>query len=164
MTNCAALLALWLAGTSKNASGSDFWWVDPAAAIALSLYILWNWFETAKEQVEFIVGKSASESFMREIREVADTHSNSPKMVCDQLRAYHFGPRFLVEVEVVLPASTPLRVSHDLGMELQWKIEAMEDVERCFVHIDYTARAYDEHQMRQRSPASSHDETSMDRF
>jgi hypothetical protein len=32
-----------------------------------------------------------------------------------------------------------------VGMELQYEIEAMEEVERCFVHIDYAARPYDEH-------------------
>ena len=40
---------------------------------------------------------------------------------------------------------TPLKKSHDLGMELQYEIEAREEVERCFVHIDYETRDYDEH-------------------
>merc|ERR1712238_106130 len=31
------------------------------------------------------------------------------------------------------------------GMELQYEIEGKEDVERCFVHIDYEKREYDEH-------------------
>lgn len=30
-------------------------------------------------------------------------------------------------------------------MELQYEIEAREEVERCFVHIDYESRDYDEH-------------------
>ena len=30
-------------------------------------------------------------------------------------------------------------------MELQYEIEALEEVERCFVHIDYETRDYDEH-------------------
>jgi len=30
-------------------------------------------------------------------------------------------------------------------MELQYEIEAREEVERCFVHIDYETREYDEH-------------------
>eukprot|EP00980_Cylindrotheca_fusiformis_P027932 scaffold22569_cov116-Cylindrotheca_fusiformis.AAC.3 len=38
-----------------------------------------------------------------------------------------------------------LKESHDLGMELQYEIEAQEDVERCLVHIDYETRDYDEH-------------------
>jgi hypothetical protein len=45
-------------------------------------------------------------------------------MTLDTLRAYHFGPKFLVEVEVVMPKKTLLKESHDLGMELQYEIEA----------------------------------------
>ena len=66
-------------------------------------------------------------------------------MIVDVVRAYHFGPKFLVELEVVLPKDTLLLESHDLGMELQYEIEGREDVERCFVHIDYEMRNYDEH-------------------
>ena len=67
------------------------------------------------------------------------------KMIVDVCRAYHFGPKFLVELEVVLPRHTLLLESHDLGMDLQYEVEAMEEVERCFVHIDYETRPYDEH-------------------
>ena len=63
----------------------------------------------------------------------------------DVVRAYHFGPKFLVELEVVLPRDTLLYESHDMGMELQYEIESREEVERCFVHIDYESRPYDEH-------------------
>ena len=44
-----------------------------------------------------------------------------------------------------MPKHTLLKESHDLGMELQYEIEAREEVERCFVHIDYESRDYDEH-------------------
>lgn len=37
---------------------------------------------------------------------------------------------------------TRLQVSHDICMDLQWKIEALEDVERAFVHVDYKERNY----------------------
>lgn len=50
-----------------------------------------------------------------------------------------------VELEVVLPADMPLIQSHDIGMDLQYEIEGLEEVERCFVHIDYEKRDYDEH-------------------
>ena len=31
----------------------------------------------------------------------------------------------------------PLKEAHDIGEQLQIKIEKMEDVERAFVHLDY---------------------------
>ena len=61
------------------------------------------------------------------------------------MRAYHFGPKFLVEVEIVMAEDTLLRDSHDCGIMLQHKIESLPEVERCFVHIDYQQREVDDH-------------------
>ena len=66
-------------------------------------------------------------------------------MLVDVFRAYHFELKFLVELEFVIPRKILLFKSHDLGMELQYEIEGREEVDRCFVHIDYEQRPYDEH-------------------
>ena len=44
-----------------------------------------------------------------------------------------------------MAAETPLRDSHDVGIVLQHKIERLEQVDRCFVHLDYQARVVDDH-------------------
>ena len=43
----------------------------------------------------------------------------------DTVRAYHFGERFLVEVDIVLPEQMPLREAHDIGQVLQDRIQAL---------------------------------------
>lgn len=156
----ALLLTLW---------NEHLWLSDPIGAILISLYIIFSWYSTGKEQIEQLTGKAAPREFIDELYETANNFD--PKMevsvwVCrevlgivqqidgtngvtyaqvDVVRAYHFGPKFLVELEVVLPRDTLLFESHDLGMELQYEIESREEVERCFVHIDYESRPYDEH-------------------
>ena len=117
--------------------------LDPIGAIIISLYIIFSWYSTGKEQIEQLTGKAAPADFIDELYEMAANFD--AKMEVDVVRAYHFGPKFLVELEVVLPKDTLLFESHDLGMELQYEIESREEVERCFVHIDYESRPYDEH-------------------
>ncbi len=119
------------------------WWVDPVGAMAVSAYIIYSWFSTGREQIEQLTGKAAPKDFVEEIGKNASNYD--PRVVVDVCRAYHFGPKFLVELEIVLPKDTLLLESHDIGMNLQYKIEAREEVERCFVHIDYEKREYDEH-------------------
>lgn len=138
LSNGVAAVALLLALYSN-----DLWWVDPAGAIMISVYIIYSWYHTGKEQIEQLTGKSAPTEFIDELLELAEHFDG--RMVVDTCRAYHFGPKFLVELEVVMPQHTLLKESHDLGMELQYEIEAREEVERCFVHIDYETRPYDEH-------------------
>ena len=87
--------------------------------------------------------KSAPSELIEELLDLAEHFDE--RLLVDTCRAYHFGPKFLVELEVVMPMDTLLKESHDLGMELQYEIEAREEVERCFVHIDYESRDYDEH-------------------
>jgi len=123
-------------------SGS-LWWCDGVGAILISLYIIYSWYETGKEQIEHLTGKSAPDDFLEELTDLAEHFDE--RLLVDTCRAYHFGPKFLVELEVVMPSDTLLKESHDLGMELQYEIEAREEVERCFVHIDYESREYDEH-------------------
>ncbi|CAB9517643.1 Metal tolerance protein [Seminavis robusta] len=138
LSNAVAAAALLAALKAEQ-----LWFLDPVGAILISLYIIWSWFETGKEQIEQLTGKSAPEDFIEELLEIANHFDE--RMLVDVCRAYHFGPKFLVELEVVLPKNTLLFESHDLGMELQYEIESREEVERCFVHIDYEQRPYDEH-------------------
>lgn len=117
-------------------------------------------------------------------------------------RCYSFGPRFNVEMEVVLPGTMTVAESHDIALDLQHKVrggcrgcctrcaglqclpgegrgasqpyleltecstfftgdwaadadcraslpqlEALEDVERAFVHVDYEKRSWPEHKV-----------------
>lgn len=138
LSNAVAAMALVAAYASPS-----LWFVDPVGAIFISVYIIYSWYETGKEQIEQLTGKSAPSDYLSEIKEVASAFHD--KMEVDVCRAYHFGPKFLVELECVLPRDTILMESHDLGMELQYEIEGREEVERCFVHLDYERRSYDEH-------------------
>lgn len=138
LSNTIALLAPQLTRLGKG------WWIaDPIAGIVISVYIIFRWVQTGMEQAEMIVGKRADAEFLRKLHETAAKHSTD--MQLDQLTAYHFGPKYLVEIEMVMSQSTSLRESHDAGITLQHEIETFDEVERCFVHIDYQLRLHDDH-------------------
>jgi hypothetical protein len=120
-----------------------WWWCDPVGAIVISVYIIRAWLLTALEQVEMVVGKEADPEFVERVQEISRNHSELMKL--DTVRAYHFGPKFLVELEMVMDQNTPLHITHDTGIRLQHKIENIDEVERCFVHIDYSFREFDDH-------------------
>lgn len=138
LSNSVAAVALLIALREPS-----LWFLDPVGAIGISLYIIYSWYITGREQIEHLTGKVAPEEFIEELVELASNLDH--RIEVDHVRAYHFGPKFLVELEVVMPRETLLFESHDVGMELQYEIESREEVERCFVHIDYQTRPYDEH-------------------
>ncbi|KAL9560196.1 hypothetical protein MBANPS3_000048 [Mucor bainieri] len=110
-------------------------WVDPVGSIVIALIILYSWTCTLLEHIPLVVGKSASPEFLNLITYIALTHPQVTHV--DTCRAYFAGTNLFVEVDIVLPPTMELRESHDIGEDLQIKLESLPDVERAFVHVDY---------------------------
>ncbi|KAG0275077.1 hypothetical protein BGZ96_003957 [Linnemannia gamsii] len=120
------------------------WWLDAAGAIVVALIILRSWVWTAYEQIQLIVGKTADPAFLKKLTYIALTHHRKILQV-DTCTAYHAGNNLFVEVDVVMSPDTPLIVSHDISESLQIKLEALPNVERAFVHVDYETSHAPEH-------------------
>ncbi|KAJ0161722.1 Metal tolerance protein 10 [Colletotrichum tanaceti] len=136
------------------------WYLDPIGAICIALLILFSWVSNAFDQVWLLVGKSAPRGFVSKLIYMALTHDTrilkvdtvsilSPRVLEPpnrrQCRAYHAGQKYYVEIDVVMDESTALKISHDVAQELQRKVEGLGDVERAFVHVDYS-EAHDPHE------------------
>eukprot|EP00611_Tribonema_gayanum_P023730 TRINITY_DN505_c0_g1_i4.p1 TRINITY_DN505_c0_g1~~TRINITY_DN505_c0_g1_i4.p1 ORF type:complete len:381 (-),score=89.65 TRINITY_DN505_c0_g1_i4:315-1457(-) len=124
------------------------WWVDGVGAILISIWIISRWVSLTLEQTEKIIGKSAPQEFIVMIEGLANEHHEFIAVDCT--RAYHFGARFMVEMEVIMPPTMLLAQSHDIALELQHKLEALDEVERAFVHVDYARRDYPEHKVERK--------------
>mmetsp|Transcript_9270 Transcript_9270/g.15064 ORF Transcript_9270/g.15064 Transcript_9270/m.15064 type:complete len:584 (+) Transcript_9270:100-1851(+) len=140
LSNSVALFTAYLSNKYQ-----DIWWFDPVGGIVIAIYICVMWMFVAQEQAGMLEGVAAEPTFLKEVRELANTFHE--KMYVDVVRAYHFGKRYLVEVEVVLPGNMVVVQAHDISLELQKKIERLENVERAFVHVDYMTRDEDEHKV-----------------
>lgn len=140
MSNSFAVVA---AGIAYNFQ--MVWWLDPIGAILISVVIIYRWYDIISEQVKKIVGHTAPPEFIESVQQLALDHD--PRLAVDCLRAYHFGVRYNVELEIVLPGSMTVAESHDLALALQHKIELLEDVERAFVHVDHLHRDGLEHKV-----------------
>ena len=138
MSNLVALLAALVAWRWSAA-----WSADPIGAILMSVYICINWSSIALEQIDHIVGRAADPDFLESVRTLSSSFHE--QLIPDIIRAYHFGARYLVELEVILPAAMTVREAHDISLALQQSVEQLSAVERCFVHVDWKGRDVDEH-------------------
>lgn len=102
------------------------------------------WCRTIYHEFEFLAGKSAEKEFLQLIVYKTVTFSDEIEKV-DTVRAYHTGPELFVEVDIVMPADTPLLRAHDLSQQLQDKIELLPGVARAFVHVDHETTHSPEH-------------------
>jgi len=127
------------------AGGSKLvWWLDPVGGMIIALGIIASWLRTLYGQFQFLAGKSAPHDFLQLVIYKAATFSDEIEQV-DTVRAYHSGPNFFVEVDIVMAGDTPLWKAHDLSQQMQDKLETLPGVERAFVHVDHEATHTPEH-------------------
>ena len=132
-------------GLMTSVLGSKLrWWIDPMGAIILSTLIAFLWLRTAYSEFQLLIGVSADTSFLQHITYISMTHSPLIKSL-DTVRAWHSGPRRIVEVDIVMDQNMTLKDTHDVAEELQMKLESLPDVERCYVHVDYETSHSPEH-------------------
>ncbi|KAL9259369.1 Metal tolerance protein 5-like protein [Drosera capensis] len=137
ITNIIGLIAALLANYVRG-------WMDPVGAIILALYTIRTWSMTVLENVNSLVGKSATPDYLRKLTYLCWNHHKAIKHI-DTVRAYTFGSHYFVEVDIVLPAAMPLQEAHDIGESLQEKLELLPEIERAFVHLDYEYSHKPEH-------------------
>ncbi|KAF8665411.1 hypothetical protein AX16_000430 [Volvariella volvacea WC 439] len=132
-------------GILMSTGGSKLqWWLDPMGAIIIGLGITISWTRTIYHQFELLAGKSASHEFLQLLIYKAATFSDEIEKI-DTVRAYHSGPDYFVEIDIVMNADTPLWRAHDISQQLQDKIEVLPNVERAFVHVDHETTHMPEH-------------------
>jgi cation diffusion facilitator family transporter len=140
MSNSMAILTAGIASEYTS-----LWFMDAFGATVISCVIIYRWVIIILEWVRKIVGHAAPDEFVQEVENLCRRHD--PRMSLDCTRIYYFGSRYLVEVEVVLPGDMPTWESHDIALDLQHKIESLDDVERAFVHVDHKLRDGLEHKV-----------------
>ncbi|ETN39015.1 uncharacterized protein HMPREF1541_07057 [Cyphellophora europaea CBS 101466] len=114
------------------------WWLDPAGAAILSLYIIYDWADTCLENVTRLCGTAVDDRLGKKLTYLA--YRFAPVVMgFKSIKAYHAGDGVWVEYDVLLDEKTPLRRSHDISETLQYCAEALTEVDRCFVTTDYSA-------------------------
>lgn len=132
-------------GLLMSAGGSKLkWWLDPMGAIIIAAGVIAAWTKTIHGQFGLLAGRSAPHEFIQLLTYKATTFSDEIEQI-DTVRAYHSGPDYYVEIDVVMDANTPLWKAHDISQQLQDKIEVLPNVGRAFVHVDHETTHTPEH-------------------
>ncbi|KAG8219383.1 CDF manganese transporter [Butyriboletus roseoflavus] len=132
-------------GILMSAGGSRLrWWLDPVGGVLIAAGVIIAWVHTIYKEFCLLAGKSAPNEFIQLVIYKAMTFSADIDKI-DTVRAYHSGPDYFVEVDIVMDASTPLWKAHDVSQQLQDKLEELPNVERAFVHVDHETTHAPEH-------------------
>ncbi|KAF7297784.1 Cation diffusion facilitator [Mycena kentingensis (nom. inval.)] len=132
-------------GILTNAGGSKLaWWIDPLGALLISLALVLVWGRTIYKQFLLLAGIAAPHEFRQLVIYKAMMFADDIQKI-DSCTVYHAGPDYVVEVDIVMEAETPLWRAHDLSQALQDKIEQLPNVGRAYVHVDHEYSHKPEH-------------------
>lgn len=132
-------------GIFTSAAGAKIiWFLDPMGAMIIATGVMISWCITIYGQFKLLAGIAAPIEFQKLVIYKAMTFDPAIKQI-DTCRVYHSGPEYFVEVDIVMDGEMPLWRAHDIAQDLQDQIEALPDVDRCFVHIDHETDHKPEH-------------------
>lgn len=112
----------------------DLGYFDSIAGIMVAMFIFKSGYEVGKENIDYLMGRSASKEFDDMVREMTMS-INGVKGIND-LRSHYVGNKFHIEIHIEVDKDTPTLISHDIGNQVRFALEKIEEVQKVFVHVD----------------------------
>ncbi|MBU0629281.1 MAG: cation diffusion facilitator family transporter [Nanoarchaeota archaeon] len=108
--------------------------LDPIVALVIGAWIIYAGYRIGIVNVKYLIGEAPSRELMQKIKQIA----KSVKFVkgINDVRAHYVGVLLQVEVHIEVDKKLRIDKAHEIGKEVQDKIEALEEVDRVFVHFD----------------------------
>ncbi|KAG8707148.1 hypothetical protein FRC09_001992 [Ceratobasidium sp. 395] len=110
-------------------------WLDPLGGVILSLYIIVEWTETLMLNFRQLSGREADPDEYRRMLYLI-TRFKMPEV--SYLEVYHAGTELICEADLQFPKETPFEVVHNVSEAIQVALECLEDVNRAYIHADFT--------------------------
>ncbi len=114
--------------------GLGFPYVDGIAGILIAFFIFKSGYEIAKENLDYLMGRSAGEQLLLEI--VNRAMSVKGVVGMNDLRSHYVGNKFHIEIHIEVDKNISTEISHDIGTKVKFAIQEIDEVQQAFVHID----------------------------
>lgn len=111
-----------------------FPYVDGIAGILIAFFIFKSGYEIAKENLDYLMGRSAGKQLILEIANRAMAVKGVVGM--NDLRSHYVGNKFHIEIHIEVDKNTITELSHDIGKKVKYSIQEIDEVQQVFVHID----------------------------
>ena len=108
--------------------------IDPILGILLGLYIIWSGVDIGLKNIKYLMGASPSPELLATIQKTALDIDGV--IGVHDVNAHYVGVMLNVELHIEVNHKISLRKAHDIGKKVQKSIEAIDEIERTFVHID----------------------------
>ncbi len=126
-TSVLAGIGLW--GATRGWPDLDAWLALPLAA-----WIAWSGFDLARDNIRRLMGESPPAEVLARFEEIG-SRVDGVRGIHDT-RAHYLGTQMQVHLHVVVDEALTVKDAHDIGENVRARIEALDDIAHCSVHID----------------------------
>lgn len=124
--------AIALAGVLCVELGFKF--IDGVAGILVALFIFKTGYEVAKENIDYLMGKSADDNLIIDIANRAMKIDGVEGF--NDVRSHYVGDKFHIEIHIEVDKEISTKESHDIGKKVKYAVEELDEIQQVFVHID----------------------------
>lgn len=111
-----------------------FPYVDGIAGILIAFFIFKSGYEIAKENLDYLMGRSAEDHLILDIAKRAMAVEGVVGM--NDLRSHYVGNKFHIEIHIEVDKNISTELSHNIGNKVKFAIQEIDEVQQAFVHID----------------------------
>lgn len=108
--------------------------VDGITAIIIGLFILYSGYHIGIENIDYLMGKAPSESFIKEIKSKVRMIEGVQGL--NDVRAHYVGTYIHIEIHIEVNKHLTTEESHQIGKKVQYAIEGLSQVDKAFIHVD----------------------------
>ena len=112
----------------------NFKFIDSIAGILVAMFIFKTGYEVASENLDYLMGRSASKDFHEQIKTM--TMSVDGVKGINDLRSHYVGDKFHIEIHIEVDKDVSTSISHDIGNKVRFELEKIDQVQKVFVHVD----------------------------
>jgi len=127
LTSAIALLGIFGTGLGYN-------FIDGIAGILVAAFIFKTGYEVGRQNIDYLMGRSADKNFEDRIRKIT-LETEGVKGIND-IRSHYVGDKFHIEIHIEVDKNYSTQISHDIGNQVRFTLEQLEEVQKVFVHVD----------------------------
>ena len=109
-------------------------YVDGIAGILIALFVFRSGYQIAKENIDYLMGKSADEDLILEIANAALKIEGV--LGINELKSHYVGNKFHIEIHIDVDKNASTELSHEIGKQVQAAVSLLPDINKVYVHID----------------------------
>jgi cation diffusion facilitator family transporter len=107
---------------------------DSLAGIMVALFIFKSGWEVGKENIDYLMGRSANKELYEKIKEI--TLGTEGVIGINDVRSHYVGDKFHIEIHIEVDKDSSTSISHDIGNKVRFTLEKLEEIQKVFVHVD----------------------------